>query len=203
MDQFPPNSKTAKAGRNEPKKLTPVAGANAKRRKKPLGSRFRETFIQGDAKTAAGYVGQTVIIPMIRDLMYEAGQTLMQRMIFGETKSQRNAPPSGLFGRVDYTQPSNPTRANTRTTSRPSRARHSFDEMVLDTRQGAEEVISRMMDVLSQWEVVSVADLYELVGFESTHVDHKWGWTDLSAAGVSRTRSGGYLLDLPQPKALD
>jgi len=204
MENFPPNSKSAKAGGDKPKQIEKVAGANAKRRKKAVGSRFKETFVQGDAKSAAGHVAQTVIVPMIRDLMYEAGQSMMQKMIFGETRSQRNAPPSGIFGRVDYAAVNKPTRASQGpTTSKPARARHSFDELELDTRQGAEEVIDRMMDILSQWEVVSVADLYALVGFEVTHTDYKWGWTDLGGAGVDRTRSGGYLLNLPQPRALD
>lgn len=204
MENLPPNSKTAKAGGNQPKKIEKVASANAKRRKKSVGSRFKETFVQGDAKSAAGAVASNVIVPMIRDLMYEAGQTMMQKMIFGETRSQRHAPPSGMFGRVDYSGVSNPTRASQAAApSKPARARHSFDELVLDNRQGAEEVIDRMMDILSQWEVVSVADLYALVGFETNHTDFKWGWTDLSGAGVDRTRNGGYLLNLPQPKVLN
>jgi len=42
---------------------------------------------------------------------------------------------------------------------------------------------------------------YELVGLDSTHTDHKWGWEELTGAGVSRIR-GGYLLDLPEPEPL-
>lgn len=202
MSEFPPK---AKAKKQLPKKVEPVANVNAKRRRKPLGKSFRETFVQGDAKSAGSYVAQTVIVPMIRDLMYEAGQSLMQKMIFGDTRQRGHAPQTGgIFGRVDYTSVNNPTRAQQQaTTSKSARARHSFDELVLDSRQGAEEVINRLMDILSQYEVVSVADLYTLVGFDAAHTDFKWGWTDLRGAGVSRTRTGGYLLDLPQPKALD
>lgn len=204
MDPLPPNSKTAKAREAKPKQVEQVAGVTAKKRRTPLGQRFKDTFMQGDIKSAAGNAVETVVVPMIRDLVYEAAQNLIQQVIFGQTRNQRQAPPSGLFGRVDYAGASNPTRANPGPkTSRSARARHSFDELVLDNRQGAEEVIDRMMDILSQWEVVSVADLYALVGFEAAHTDFKWGWTDLSGAGVDRTRAGGYLLNLPTPKALD
>ncbi len=204
MEQFPPNSKTAKAGADKPKKIEKVASANAKRRKRPLGRKFSDTFIKGDAKSASEYVAQNVIVPMVRDLLFEAGQNLMQQIIFGQSKNQRHAPPSGLFGRVDYSAVSNPTRASQQAMpSKAAKARHSFDELVLDNRQGAEEVINRMMDILSQWEVVTIADLYALVGFEASHTDFKWGWTDLSAAGVDRTRTGGYVLNLPQPKSID
>jgi hypothetical protein len=58
-----------------------------------------------------------------------------------------------------------------------------------------------MREILdSQYEVVTVADLYELVGTEPTHVDTTWGWTNLKGAGVARVRGLGYLLDLPEPE---
>jgi hypothetical protein len=86
--------------------------------------------------------------------------------------------------------------------SQRGRAKHDFDEIVLDQRAEAEEVIDRLYDVVSRYEQATVADLYDLVGLSSTHTDHKWGWTDLRGAGVSRIRDG-YLLDLPDPEPLD
>ena len=85
--------------------------------------------------------------------------------------------------------------------SRQARARHDFDEIVLDSRVEAEAVIDRLFDLVSRYESATVADLYEIVGLSSTHIDHKWGWTDLRGAGVSRIRDG-YLLDLPEPHSL-
>jgi hypothetical protein len=86
--------------------------------------------------------------------------------------------------------------------SQRGRAKHDFDEIVLDQRAEAEEVIDRLYDVVSRYEQATVADLYDLVGLSSTHTDHKWGWTDLRGSGVSRIRDG-YLLDLPDPEPLD
>lgn len=86
--------------------------------------------------------------------------------------------------------------------SRQSRARHQFDDIVLDERAEAEQVIDQLFDLVSKYGSATVADLYELVGLASTHTDHKWGWEELMGAGVSRVR-GGYLLDLPEPEPLD
>jgi len=66
----------------------------------------------------------------------------------------------------------------------------------------AEEVIDRMFDLVSRYEVVTVADLYELVGVSGEYTDAKWGWTDLRGAAAMRIRDG-YLLDLPRPIYLD
>jgi hypothetical protein len=89
-----------------------------------------------------------------------------------------------------------------RTLSRGSRARHSFDEIVIQSRPEAEEVLDRLYDLISKYELARVSDLYSLTGFESSHTDYKWGWTELTGSGVSRVRSGGYLLDLPEPEPL-
>jgi hypothetical protein len=80
--------------------------------------------------------------------------------------------------------------------------RHAFDEIVISSRQEAEEVLDRMYDLISRYDAATVADLYELTGLEGTHADQKWGWEDLRGSSVGRVRGGGYLLELPEPIAL-
>ena len=86
--------------------------------------------------------------------------------------------------------------------SRRARSQHDFDEVILDSRVEAEEVIDKLYEVVSRYGSATVMDLYELVGLPSSHTDNKWGWTSLRGAGVSRAH-GGYLLDLPEPQPLD
>lgn len=86
--------------------------------------------------------------------------------------------------------------------SRESRARGSFEELVIPTRAQADEVIDRMYEILSRYEVVTLADLYEMTGIQGSHTDNKWGWTQLRGVRVRPLRAGGYLLDLPEPEAL-
>lgn len=110
-------------------------------------------------------------------------------------------------GHVNYqgmssAPPRNNRLPTSRTLSRRSRARQDFDEIVIQTRTEAEDVIDRMYDLLSRDGMVTVSDLYELTGIQSSHTDQKWGWTQLRGAKVARLRSGGFLLDLPEPEAL-
>lgn len=86
--------------------------------------------------------------------------------------------------------------------SRQARAAHDFDEIVLETRGDAEIVIEKLRDTLAQYDVVTVADLYDLVGITGSFTDNKWGWYNLRDARVSPVR-GGYLLDLPGTTAID
>mgnify|MGYP006874877087 FL=1 len=50
--------------------------------------------------------------------------------------------------------------------------------------------------------MVSVADLYDLVGITGKVTDNNFGWTDLRNASVTRDRDG-YLINLPRAIALD
>jgi hypothetical protein len=203
MDQpeFPPNSETAK------KNIERVTSGDVVRKKKSLRKQFSETFVAGDMKTAVRYVMFDVLLPAAKDMVVEAGSAGIEKLIFGESRRRRGTTPpqSGPTGYVSYNRYSGPMGSGLqsagRAISRQARARHDFDEIVLDSRVEAEEVIDKLFEVVSRYETATVADLYELVGLASTHTDHKWGWTDVRGSGVSRIRDG-YLLDLPDPEPL-
>lgn len=202
--EFPPNSEKSK--KNIDKDITPVVSTGAVRRKRSLRKQFSETFVAGDAKSAVRYVIFDVLLPAAKDMVVEAGSQGIEKLIFGESRRRGStAPQSGPTGHVSYNRYSSAISRHSRpqrAISREARSKHNFDEIILDQRSEAEEVIDRLFEVVSRYDNATVADLYELVGLSATHTDHKWGWTDLYGAGVSRVR-GGYLLDLPEPEPLD
>src|SRR5580765_3041556 len=203
---FPSNSETSKKGVPNGKNISPVVSGGAVRRKKSLRKQFKETFVAGDARTAIHYVLFDVLLPAAKDMVVEAGSQGIEKLIFGESRRRGSTrPQAGPTGYVSYNRYAMDQSRQTgpqRAMSRQARARHNFDEIVLDQRSEAEDVIDRLFDLVSRYESASVADLYELVGLTSVHTDNRWGWTDLTGAGVSRIR-GGYLLDLPEPEPLD
>jgi hypothetical protein len=150
-----------------------------------------------------------VFVPAAKEMIFELGAQGIRELLFGPQARKRfggtppQTGPTGYVGYNKFSQPSmsHQTTGPQRALSRQARARHDFDEIVLTSRGEAEEVISRMFDIVSKYDAVTVADLYELVGFGSSHTDQKWGWTDIRGAGVSRVR-GGYLLDLPDPQPM-
>lgn len=184
-----------------------VTSAEASRRKRGLGRKFKDAFIGGDARSTADYVVIDVIIPAVRDLLFDSLEAGIQRMIYGESRRRRPTPGPNPVGHVDYRgMSSGPMTTRTssapRMVSRRSRARHDFEELIIPTRQEAEEVIDRMFDILSRYGSVSVAHLYELTGIQSQHTDMKWGWRELRGSKAVRLRQGGFLLDLPEPEPL-
>lgn len=214
--EFPPNSQASKKGVKNVKNLSPVVSGTATRRRKSLRKQFRETFVAGDARTAVHYVLFDVLLPSAKDTLVDAVASGFERWVFGEGRRRGSTrPQSGPTGYVNYNRMMGPYSSDysgspvmsrlsghQRALSRRARARHDFDEIVLTERHEAEEVIDRLFDLVSQYESASVAELYELVGLGSNHTDTKWGWTDLTGAGITRIR-GGFLLDLPEPEFLD
>ena len=59
-----------------------------------------------------------------------------------------------------------------------------------------------MDDILEKYGMVSVADLYDLVGVTGNYTDNKYGWTNLSNAEIVRVRDG-YQIKLPRARVLD
>lgn len=211
MDNYPSNSRTAKISEEttEPKKIEAVVNGEVTRRKKPAGKRFAETFIGGDFNTVGRYVVLEVLIPAAKDAISDAFSQGIDRMLFGESNRTRSrtssSRPAGSAGYVSYNriaQNNKPSRSGLdefRKTER--RSSHEFDDIILSSRPEAEEVVDKMFDLINQYQQVTVADVLELVGISSNHVDHKWGWTDLRGLGVTKIRDG-YLLDVPRPEAL-
>jgi hypothetical protein len=202
MESFPPNSDASRKPAVEPKRVERVTSADAIRRKKSLGKQFQETFIGGNARTTMNYVLIHVLVPGVKDMLAEMGQAAIERFIYGDTRPRRGT--TNPLGNVAYhrmgpqrqrdDRPPFPNRL-----SRRARARHNFDEVVIPSREEAEEVLDRLFELISKYESATVADLYELTGIESSHTDQRWGWTDLRGSSVGRLRGGGYLLDLPEP----
>lgn len=203
--EFPPNSQSSKKRVVEDKNIEQITSGNVVRKKKSLRKQFSETFVAGDAKSAVRYVIFDVLLPAAKDMIVEAGSQGIEKLIFGDSRRRgSSSPQAGPTGYVSYNRYSMGGRpgSSQRAMSRQARARHDFDEIVLESRTEAEEVINRLFDLVSHYETATVADLYELVGLVASHTDHKWGWTDLHGSGVTRIR-GGYLVDLPDPQPLD
>lgn len=209
MTDFPPNSYKSREAPADDKKVESVVEGRVTRRKKSPGKRFGELFFTGDTDTVTRYVLLDVLLPAVKDMIYDGFSTLLDQKLFGETRGGTRRPgrrPGSSGGSSNYVSYN---RYNTREREDPrprmsqqARATHSFDEVVLDTRIDAENVLNKLEDLITRYDAASVSDLYNLINETSSHADEKWGWTDIRDAAVHRTR-GGYLLDLPKPQPID
>jgi hypothetical protein len=209
MEEFPSNSqrvkRQAKAEKPEEKKVEQVTTGSVSRRKKPLGRRFAEVFTGDDTKGVMEYVFMDVLIPAAKDMVADAVSQGVERKLFGEVRSRgRSSIRSGGGSWTPYNRPSSsPLRNEPRGMSRQARATHNFDDLILENRVDADEVLASLDALIREYEVATVRDLYELVGETASFTDEKYGWVDLSGAGSRRSRGGGYVLILPRPELIN
>ena len=85
----------------------------------------------------------------------------------------------------------------TRTSSR------DYNNIFLDNRADAEEVLMKMDELIYLYGVVSIRDFYDLVGKTGDYTDEKYGWTDIRSASIIRTYDNRYKIKLPRVLPID
>lgn len=208
---YPGNSRNPPPRRPEPevdeKVIRPVVTGRVTRRKVPLGRRMAQHVFRGDPR---GFLID-VLSTGVREMLWEGFTGSMARMVFPEEpqrhrsvglSSRFNQPYHSMGGGMGH----GPMRPDPRREMTPrGRALHAFEEIVLETKPEAEEVLYQMRVLLHKYGAVSVADMYELLRVSSQFTDRQWGWEGdgiLDGAYVTRIRGGGYLLELPKPEPI-
>lgn len=179
------------------------------KRKKSAGKRFIEAFTGEDVQSVGQYVLWDVMIPAAKSMILDAVTTAIERAMYGDNRPRPSAG-GHRSGYVSYNRMSKPTSTRYETgwnkpreISRAARASHNFDEIVLESRAAAEDVIDKLVTLIKQYDVASVASLYSLVDITGSFTDDKWGWTMEEVPHFTyRHIPQGYLLDLPRPVEL-
>lgn len=210
--EFPSNSH--KATGEDPKKEPPkkdiqkVVTGEVVQKQKSIGRKFKGIFFGGEFKTAVRYIMSDVMLPAFKNMVVDATSKGIERVVYGETGPRRRygyGYEPGRQPRVQYNQPVD--RYRRPTASLPdqpplgginsgNRRRHDAGDIILVSRQEAETVLERLVDIIDKYDVASVADLHDLVGLPTTYVDNKWGWVNLNNVSIRQVREG-YFIDLP------
>lgn len=190
------------------KQIEKVVTGEAVQKPKSIGRKFKDIFFGGNIKASARFVAADVILPAFRDLLVAAISDGARRVVYGESMYRRRPPeyrPRVQYSN-QYSNPINPPyrswsdprpRANLPDQRNPYRVeRREANDIILASKIDAERVVESLIEIVDKYEVASLADLYDLLGWQSSHVDNKWGWTYLNNVEIRQVRDG-YLIDLP------
>lgn len=202
MEEYKPNShkfKKDQKGAVPEKKVEKVISGTVKSKKKSEIQKFTDVFISEDINNVKSYILLEVLVPAIKKAISDIVTNGIDMILYGGTgRTKSNSTASkisyrsyydGVNGRRDYSA----SRIKTG---------YNYDDIILDNRGEAEDVLSRMDELISTYGLVSVADLYDLVGVTGNYTDNKYGWTDIRSASVIRVRDG-YMLKLPKALPLN
>lgn len=183
-------------------------------RKRSVPKRVLRTLFSGETDSVSEYVVGQVLLPAAKNMLVDTVGMItdalrqgMEQAIFGDTRQSR----SRSSGRPGYTNYSNVTRSGLsperqaygeRKMTQQQRANHDFSDAIFQNRGDAEDVLEKLMALIEEYKIATVADYYEFVGVSNEFVDNKWGWTDLRGASIAMVH-GGHLLRLPKPIPLD
>lgn len=178
-------------------------------KKKGIGQKVKGIISQADLPGVISYVTYDVLIPAARNMIVDSLIEGVHRAFYKGERYGRSMYGGGPTGpRISYSTPvdrggsplsrSAPPRSSV-LGSRTSR--HIRDDFIISSRSEADRVLERLGDIIDRYGVASVADLKDLMGVSSTHVDQKWGWTFVGDAEVRQVREG-FVIDLAPEEAL-
>lgn len=200
--EYTPNSHKYKKEQREAgaerKKMEKVISGTAKTRKNDF-RKIVGSVIAEDPKNVKDRLVSDVVVPTIKKVIVDLIQDGISLLVYGQAGGRK--PSSTPASKVSYRSFYDSSRAEPKATSNYASG-YSYSDIVLDSRGDAEEVLDRLEESIKAYGMVSVADLYDLVGISGEFTDNKYGWYNLRGADVQRVNNG-YWLKLPRAQALN
>lgn len=193
LADYPSNSHKEKTAEAQPeKRAQKVIVGSAKLQKKSEFKKFTDAFISDDLSKVKEYIISDVIIPMMK----KAVSDTVDIILYGDAGVSQRKRPGISASKFSYDKCFDEPRR--RKDSSRIMNTLDYDEIEFETRGDAEAVLSGMEEILSQYDFVTIADLYDLAEISTNNYNvHKYGWNDLREAQVVRSR-GGFAIKLPR-----
>ena len=194
---YKPNSHRSKIDQKEQpkeKKVQKVVRGKVKTKKKKTS--LKDVFISEDAANVKSYVFMDVLVPAVKKAISDIVRDGIDMILYGEARSRKSSSNASYVSYRSYSD--RDRREERRYSDSRVRSAYSYDDIILENRGEAEDVLTRMDELIDTYGIVSVADMYDLVGISGNYTDNKYGWTNLRNAEPVRVRDG-YMLKLPKP----
>lgn len=199
MEEFKGNPKLKTEIVEEKKEITPVVKSGVTAKKQSLGRKFANTFLADNAKDVKSYIFSDVIVPTLRDGLFDVISGGLSMILYGDSRSARR----GSRSSGNYVNYSSYSSSSKKERPKPvSSNKFAYNDIIFETRSDAVDVKETMEDILDRFNVVSVADYYELAGLDSSFTDQKYGWKNLDGVTLARDIDG-YKLRMPPATMID
>lgn len=200
MENYKPNSRMSKNVGTEKEEVKKdkvekiVKGVVKSKKKNGLLSMFMSEGIT-DVKS---HIVFEVLIPAAKKAVSDG----VNMILFGETGSSRKSSISSKVSYREYYGREERELDRGRDRGRYRTGGYSYDDIILESRAEANDVLSKLDEIIDMYGMASVADLYDLVGITGQYTDNRYGWKDIHSASHVSVRDG-YLLKLPIARPLN
>lgn len=201
MTDYKPNSHKSKAEETATEEKRAKKVVSGKVTTKENNTRkFAGLIVSEDASKVKSYVVLDVLIPAIKKAISDIVTDGIDMILYGESRGKKSRSSGGVSYRSYYDDRGRSGRD--RGGREASLSRFDYDDIVFDTRGDAELVREQMVDILDQYGMVTVADMYDLAGLTVPYTASKYGWFNIRTSEVTRIHNG-YILKLPKAMPID
>lgn len=201
--KFPSNASIKKHEEiPQKKRLEPIVDKPVVLKKKGFLERSKEAIFVDDTGSIGGYIIKDVIIPTIRDMIYNVVTNGLSMALYSTpSKGARNRNGGGTY--VSYADYYNDGRAYTSPIKKiPSADRYRTNFNIRDIPIPSSDIGHQALEELGErmrvYGNASVQDLFDILRIGSAPATMvNYGWTDISAASVDFIR-GEWLLRMPK-----
>lgn len=173
----------------EKKKVEKVVKGKVRIKEKSGARKFAESFLPSDVNNIGSFVVQDILVPALKKVLSDTVDTILygSSRRGGSTNSSQ-VTYSKYYDSNRYDRPALDTRGG----------RFDLGDIILETRGEANDVLDRMNEIVDNYRMVSVGDLYDILGKSCDYTANNYGWTSVRGAEIIHTRDG-YALRFPKP----
>lgn len=203
MSDYTPNSHKYRSGQTEPpaekKRAGKIVTGPVKTKKKNEVRKIGDLIFAEDFETVKNHLVSEVLIPGAKKIFSELIKIGTDILIYGESGRRDSSSGSKVSYRSYYDKS-----GERKTYSGETRARNRFDyeDIIINSRGEAEEILDQMQELIDTYDVVRVTDLYDMLDITAPYTGNRYGWKSINGAKPIRV-DDGYILKLPRVQPID
>lgn len=199
MREYQPNSQKSKeeaalSEKHKEKHVQKVVTGKVKT-KKNEGRKLLNMFISEDVGNVKSYILMDVLVPAIKKAILDIVTDGADMILYGGSHNSKRKSGNKVSYRSYYDDKKDDRDYR-------SKGRFDYDDLVFDSRAECEAVREQMVELIDNFGVVSVADMYDMADIPAPFTSNRYGWTNIRTAETVRVRDG-YVLKLPKAMLID
>ena len=208
-EEYKSNSNKSKQKDSPPDAKPIVSVAKGKIIEKTPARKAADNFFAEDMKGVGSYVVKDVLLPGIKRILSTAIKGAVDTAFYGTgARFDDMRGPRRPGQMVDYTQRNYFDGRDQAYQNGPMVRTHSMstDNILFESYGEAQDVVHGLQQLISQYGVASVAQMYDLAGVSimGDYTKHNYGWNSITSQNtrIIDTRDG-YILDMPKALPLE
>lgn len=189
---------------SQKKEVSKVTKGKVRTQEKSSFRKFGEAFIEDDFSDIKAYVISDVIVPAIKNLIFDSFIGSLEMALFGTANRSHRRNGGKNNETVSYSSYyKSGNNRSSRADDSSNSTRHDYKSIIFEERVDAEEVLDTLCKLIEDYGKATIGDFYDAAGVtpdDNFTKNEEYGWVNLDNAAVKRERYGGYVIIFPKER---